>query len=114
MKSAHSILSRIAADPHIDEGSKRGAAMLLQSLDDHCDYADRVISDDDVIARREEMEKIADLGARWTKLRDDMAAMLNKFDGDASALGCADPDMQMALAALQRAVRFSFARRYVP
>ena len=113
-RAALHVIESLARAP-IDETFKRGVAMLLQSSRSvQIEDAERVISDADVVARRNWLAEVAHLGARWTSLRDDCAAMLNRFDADASTLANMEEGAKEMLQTMQDAIRLSFAREYVP
>ena len=108
------VIESLARAP-IDPVFKRGVAMLLQSSRSmQIEDAERVISDADVVARRNWLAEVAHLGARWTSLRDDCAAMLNRFDADASTLANMEEEARQMLQTMQDAIRLSYARQYIP
>lgn len=114
-RAALSVINALANAP-VDESFKRGVAMLLHSYDpaQHLEDASRVMSDDDTLSLREDMEEIAKAASAMQKARDELARLSNKWKTDALPLEEIEIASRQVAAELQDAVRATYARRYIP
>jgi hypothetical protein len=82
-KIAHSILAHLAADPNIDEGFKRGAAMLMQSVGwvpesaTMHDGADAIIEAHRIKSEAALAARLREALERWTRLKAELEEIKN-------------------------------------
>lgn len=91
---------------------------MPDSLEMQIDDANRVMSDNDVLARRAQMNRLADLNAEfmkfWTPWKDRAAALANEFEADALLLADMEEAFRLYAGHTQKMIRLHYARRYVP
>jgi len=94
--------------------------MLTQSQELHCADAETVMSDNDVLAQRARMQRLADLTAEfmafWNTWKDEAAAestCLEDNDDAVRALDGIADEFRFWAESVQRKTRLHYAKRYV-